>query len=165
VSKQTGVLIAQSTTLYDYHTALIAQRTIERLSITYSLTSRIMPNCRNPLLLLDLRINPILFGPLARLLQYSLFVLNTHQRNEVTMQNTYTDDWTTALGIDIATLERARRVAVQAAEAIWNTDSVDLSRSLLIVGYCDDLNEVLVDTLRLADYDLRGNCQRLFSMI
>ena len=81
------------------------------------------------------------------------------------MNANYTDDWTDALGIDVATLERARRVAVQAAELLYATDSVDLPRSLLIVGYCDDLNEVLADTLRLADYDHNGNCERSFSVI
>ena len=81
------------------------------------------------------------------------------------MNANYSDDWADALGIDVATLERARRVAIRAAEAIYATDSVDLNRSLLIVGYCDDLNELLADTLRLADFDHNGICYRLFSMV
>lgn len=81
------------------------------------------------------------------------------------MNANYSDNWTDALGIDVATLERARRVAVQTAENIYATDSVDLHRSLMIVGYCDDLDELLADTLRLATVDGNGNNQRLFSVI
>lgn len=81
------------------------------------------------------------------------------------MNANYADDWTNALGTDIATLERARRVAVQAAEAIYATDSTDVSRSLLIVGYCDDLDELLTDTLALATVDGNGNNKRLFSVV
>lgn len=125
-----------------------------------------MPNRRNPLLFLDLRSNPILFGPLARLLQYSSGISNKPlATTEHTMNANYADDWTNALGTDIATLERARRVAVQAAEAIYATDSTDVSRSLLIVGYCDDLDELLTDTLALATVDGNGNNKRLFSVV
>lgn len=62
-------------------------------------------------------------------------------------------------------MERARRIAVQTAENIYATDSVDLHRSLLIVGYCDDLDELLADTLRLATVDGNGICQRSFSCL
>lgn len=81
------------------------------------------------------------------------------------MQANYSSDWTDALGTDIATMERARRVAVQAAEAIYATDSTELSRSLLIVGYCGDLDELLADTLRLATVDSNGSTNCNFSCI